>query len=53
MGPVVPDGPAAGAVLVAFTERRARDEVEGLAQALQRVVRSQRGQVGGQVKGAA
>jgi glycine dehydrogenase subunit 1 len=39
VGPVVPDGPAAGAVLVATTERRTADEVEGLADALARVLK--------------
>lgn len=39
VGPVVPDGPAAGAVLVALTERRTRQEVEGLAEALGRLVK--------------
>jgi glycine dehydrogenase subunit 1 len=39
VGPVVGDGPAAGAILVAVTERRTRDEVEGLAEALGRVVK--------------
>jgi glycine dehydrogenase subunit 1 len=39
VGPVVPDGPAAGAVLVAVTERRSAAEVEGLAEALARVVK--------------
>ncbi len=39
VGPVVEDGPAAGAVLVAVTERRTRAEVEGLADALTRVVK--------------
>ncbi|MEX0659275.1 MAG: aminomethyl-transferring glycine dehydrogenase subunit GcvPA [Egibacteraceae bacterium] len=39
VGPVVADGPAAGAVLVATTERRSRDEVEGLADALARVLK--------------
>jgi glycine dehydrogenase subunit 1 len=38
VGPVVPDGPAAGAVLVALTERRTAAQVEGLAQALAEVV---------------
>ena len=38
VGPVVADGPAAGAVMVATTERRTRDEVEGLAGALARVI---------------
>ena len=39
VGPVVPDGPAAGAVLVAVTERRTAAEVEGLADALARIVK--------------
>lgn len=39
IGPVVPDGPAAGAVMVAITERRTRREVEGLAEALGRLVK--------------
>ncbi|CAN5126177.1 aminomethyl-transferring glycine dehydrogenase subunit GcvPA [soil metagenome] len=38
VGPVVPDGPAAGAVLVALTERRTAAQVEGLARALAEVV---------------
>lgn len=38
VGPVVADGPAAGAVLVATTERRTRDQVEGLADALATVL---------------
>ncbi|MDQ3972738.1 MAG: hypothetical protein M3276_00015, partial [Actinomycetota bacterium] len=42
VGPVVPDGPAAGAVLVATTERRTRLQVEGLAEALARVVKEVR-----------
>jgi glycine dehydrogenase subunit 1 len=33
VGPVVEDGPASGAVLVAVTERRTRGEAEGLTQA--------------------
>ena len=41
VGPVVPDGPAAGAVLVAVTERRTADEVEGLADALARIIKEQ------------
>ncbi|MBW3602870.1 MAG: aminomethyl-transferring glycine dehydrogenase subunit GcvPA [Actinobacteria bacterium] len=40
VGPVVPDGPAAGAVLVALTERRTAVQVEGLARALDDVVSS-------------
>jgi len=36
VGPVLADGPAAGAVLVALTERRTAAEVEGLARALER-----------------
>jgi glycine cleavage system P protein (glycine dehydrogenase) subunit 1 len=39
VGPVVPDGPAAGAVLVAVTERRTAAEVEGLAETLARLVK--------------
>ncbi len=39
VGPVVPDGPAAGAVMVATTERRTAAEVEGLAEALARVLK--------------
>ncbi len=35
VGPVVPDGAAAGAVLVALTERRTAADVEGLAVALE------------------
>jgi glycine dehydrogenase subunit 1 len=42
VGPVVEDGPAAGAVLVATTERRTRAEVEGLADAVERVVKEAR-----------
>jgi glycine dehydrogenase subunit 1 len=42
VGPVVTDGPAAGAVMVATTERRTAAEVEGLAEALERVVRKDR-----------
>jgi glycine dehydrogenase subunit 1 len=42
VGPVVKDGPAAGAVLVATTERRTRAEVEGLADAIERVVKEAR-----------
>jgi glycine dehydrogenase subunit 1 len=42
VGPVVPDGPAAGAVMVAVTERRTAAQVEGLADALARVVKEQR-----------
>ncbi len=42
IGPVVPDGPAAGAVLVATTERRSASAVEGLADALATVVKSVR-----------
>jgi glycine dehydrogenase subunit 1 len=38
IGPVITDGPAAGAVLVATTERRTAADVEGLAAALERVV---------------
>jgi glycine dehydrogenase subunit 1 len=39
VGPVVPDGPAEGAVLVATTERRTAAEVEALAEALARVLK--------------
>jgi glycine dehydrogenase subunit 1 len=39
VGPVVPDGPAAGAVLVATTERRTAAEVDGLAHALATVIK--------------
>ena len=39
IGPVVPDGVAAGAVLVAVTERRTAEEVEGLAAALERALK--------------
>lgn len=39
VGPVVPDGPAEGAVLVATTERRTSDQVEGLAMALATVLK--------------
>jgi len=42
VGPVVEDGPAAGAVLIATTERRTRAEVEGLADAVERVVKETR-----------
>jgi glycine dehydrogenase subunit 1 len=42
VGPVVPDGPAVGAVMVAVTERRTAAEVEGLAEALAGVLRAQR-----------
>ncbi|MDQ3539018.1 MAG: aminomethyl-transferring glycine dehydrogenase subunit GcvPA [Actinomycetota bacterium] len=42
VGPVVPDGPAAGAVMVAVTERRTAAEVESLAEALAEVLRRQR-----------
>jgi glycine dehydrogenase subunit 1 len=42
VGPVVEDGPAAGAVLVATTERRTRAEVEGLADAVERVMKEAR-----------
>ena len=41
VGPVVADGPAAGAVLVAVTERRTAAEVEALADALARIVKEQ------------
>ena len=40
VGPVVLDGPAKGAIMVALTERRTREDVEGLARALSRVVRA-------------
>lgn len=40
VGPVVPDGPAAGAVMVATTERRTAAEVDGLAHALATVVKA-------------
>ncbi|CAN5431517.1 aminomethyl-transferring glycine dehydrogenase subunit GcvPA [soil metagenome] len=39
IGPVVGDGPAAGAVMVATTERRTRAEIDGLAEALRGVLR--------------
>jgi len=39
VGPVVDTGPAQGAVMVALTERRTADEVEGLADALARIVK--------------
>jgi glycine dehydrogenase subunit 1 len=39
VGPVVPDGQAAGAILVATTERRTAAQVEGLADALDRVMK--------------
>jgi glycine dehydrogenase subunit 1 len=39
VGPVVPDGEAAGAVMIAVTERRTATEVEGLADALARLVK--------------
>ncbi|MFN2557111.1 MAG: aminomethyl-transferring glycine dehydrogenase subunit GcvPA [Nitriliruptorales bacterium] len=39
IGPVVRSGPATGAILVAATERRTRDEAEGLAQAFTRVAK--------------
>jgi len=42
VGPVVDDGPAAGAVLIATTERRTRDDVEGLAGALAEILRDLR-----------
>ena len=41
VGPVVADGPAAGAVLIATTERRTAAEVEGLADALARIIKEQ------------
>jgi glycine dehydrogenase subunit 1 len=42
VGPIVSDGPAASAVLVATTERRTRTEVEGLADAVERIVKEAR-----------
>ncbi|MGH8903180.1 MAG: aminomethyl-transferring glycine dehydrogenase subunit GcvPA [Egibacteraceae bacterium] len=42
VGPVVSDGPAAGAVLVATTERRTHAEVEALVDAVERVVKEAR-----------
>ncbi|CAN5812941.1 aminomethyl-transferring glycine dehydrogenase subunit GcvPA [soil metagenome] len=42
VGPVVPDGYAAGAVMVATTERRTAEEVEGLAQALETILKELR-----------
>ncbi|MBA2530011.1 MAG: aminomethyl-transferring glycine dehydrogenase subunit GcvPA [Euzebyales bacterium] len=42
VGPVVPDGAAAGAVLVAVTERRTAAEVDGLAEALDRILKEHR-----------
>jgi glycine dehydrogenase subunit 1 len=42
VGPVLPDGPAAGSVMVATTERRTAAEVEGLAEALRDVLGEQR-----------
>ena len=42
VGPIVADGEASGAVMVATTERRTRDEVDGLAEALGRVVKELR-----------
>ena len=41
VGPIVPDGEAAGAVMVALTERRSAADVEGLADALARIVKEQ------------
>ena len=41
VGPVVPDGPAEGAVMVAVTERRTADDVEALADALARILKEQ------------
>ena len=41
VGPVVAEGPAAGAVMVAVTERRTAAEVEGLADALARIIKEQ------------
>ncbi|MDQ3932560.1 MAG: aminomethyl-transferring glycine dehydrogenase subunit GcvPA [Actinomycetota bacterium] len=40
IGPVVRRGPANGAILIAVTERRTQEEVEGLAQAFARVVKT-------------
>jgi glycine dehydrogenase subunit 1 len=42
IGPLVPDGLAAGAVLIATTERRTAEEVEGLARALEVIVKEAR-----------
>jgi glycine dehydrogenase subunit 1 len=42
VGPIVPDGPAAGGILVALTERRTAQDVEGLATALERVLKEVR-----------
>jgi glycine dehydrogenase subunit 1 len=39
VGPVVPDGAAAGAVLVALTERRTAGQVDALADALERALK--------------
>jgi glycine dehydrogenase subunit 1 len=39
VGPVVPDGPAAGAVIVALTERRTAVDVDGLAAALEQTIK--------------
>jgi len=47
IGPVVPDGPAAGAVLIALTERRTAEEVEALAVALERVVSESQRRIAG------
>ncbi|MPZ72937.1 MAG: aminomethyl-transferring glycine dehydrogenase subunit GcvPA [Nitriliruptorales bacterium] len=41
VGPVVTEGPAAGAVLVAVTERRTAAELEGLADTLARIIKEQ------------
>ena len=41
VGPVVADGPAAGAVMVAVTERRTAAEVEALADAIARILKEQ------------
>jgi glycine dehydrogenase subunit 1 len=41
VGPVVADGPAAGAVMIATTERRTAADVEGLADALARIIKEQ------------
>lgn len=39
IGPVVPDGPAEGAVMVAATERRTAQDADGLTQAVTRAVK--------------
>ena len=41
VGPVVAEGPAAGAVMVAVTERRTAAEVEALADAVARIIKEQ------------